>query len=65
MTGGRGVINISSDITTNQVWTANNIYHITANVNVRALLVIEPGTIVAFAADKVMFVNNGGTLISV
>ncbi|MBN2456959.1 MAG: right-handed parallel beta-helix repeat-containing protein [Sedimentisphaerales bacterium] len=65
MMGGRGVIDISSDITSNQVWTADNTYHIIADVNVQALLVIEPGTVVEFAADKVMFVNNGGTLISV
>jgi hypothetical protein len=70
--GGRGgstmgilsIIDISSDITSNQIWTADNTYHIIADVNVQALLVIEPGIIVEFAADKAMFVNNGGTLIS-
>ncbi len=65
MMGGRGVIDISSDITSNQVWTADNTYHVVADVNVQALLVIEPGTIVEFATDKTLFVNNGGTLISI
>jgi len=65
MTEMDNVITISSNITTNQIWTSGNTYHVVTDVNVRALLVIEPGTVVEFAADKVMFVNNGGTLISV
>ncbi len=67
-TGGQSLldstIEISSDITTNQIWTANNTYHITAGISVQALLVIEPGTVVEFASDTWMAVNNGGTLIS-
>lgn len=59
-----GVIEVSSDITTNQIWTANNVYYITSAINVQALLVIEPGTIIEFAYDTAMYVNNGGTLIS-
>jgi hypothetical protein len=57
-------IEINSDITTNQLWTANNIYYVTDWVNVQALLVIEPGTMVIFGYDCGLFVNNGGTLIS-
>ncbi len=63
--GTGGVVEVSGDVTTNQIWTADNTYHIIGDVNVQALLVIEPGTIVEFAADKWMAVNNGGTLISV
>ena len=59
-----GTIEVNSDITTNQIWTANNIYHITANISVQALLVIEPGTTVKYATDRSMAVNNGGVLIS-
>lgn len=62
--GTRSTIEVSSDITSNQIWTGGNTYHVTADANVQALLVIEPGAIVEFAADKAMFVNNGGTLIS-
>lgn len=58
------VVVVDSDITSNTIWTANNIYHIVVDINVQALLVIEPGTVVAFAYDKGMFINNGGTLIS-
>jgi hypothetical protein len=60
------IIEINSDITTNQVWDANNVYYITdANgVDVQALLVIEPGTTVIFGNGCGLFVNNGGTLIS-
>ena len=59
------IIEINSDITTNQVWDANDVYYITAEtVNVQALLVIEPGTTVIFGYQCGMFVNNGGTLIS-
>lgn len=63
--GSSGVVDVDSDITSNQIWAADNIYHVVADVNVQALLVIEPGTVVAFAADMGLFVNNGGTLISV
>jgi len=65
MMGGRGVIDVNSDITSNQIWTADNTYHIVADINIQALLVIEPGTIVGFASGKSMSVNNSGTLISV
>ena len=58
------VIEIHSNITTNQIWTANNTYHVTAGVNVTALLVIEPGTHINFGANGGLIVNNGGTLIS-
>ena len=65
MTGGRGVIDVTSDITSNTVWTSDNTYHVLADISVQALLVIEPNTTVIFAPDKSMSVNNGGTLISV
>ncbi len=58
------VITISSNITTNQIWTAGNVYHVVTDVNVRALLVIEPGTVVYYGSNGVLRVNNGGTLIS-
>lgn len=60
------VIEINSDITTNTVWNANNVYYITdANgVDVQALLVIEPNTTVIFGYQCGLFVNNGGTLIA-
>ncbi len=37
-------VTISSDITTNTIWSASNIYHVTVPVQIQALLVIEPGT---------------------
>jgi hypothetical protein len=58
------IVEINSNITTNQIWTANNTYHITAGVNVTALLVIEPGTNIKFSSSGGLIVNNGGTLIS-
>ncbi len=58
------ITEVSSDITTNQIWTAGNTYHIVSDINVQALLVIEPGTIVEFAYNTSMSVNNCGTLIS-
>jgi hypothetical protein len=60
------VIEIDSDITTNQVWDANNVYYVTEpnGINVQALLVIEPGTTVIFGYQCGLFVNNGGTLIA-
>ncbi|MGD0785437.1 MAG: hypothetical protein ABR969_06465 [Sedimentisphaerales bacterium] len=57
-------IEVNSNITTNQIWTANNTYHVTAAVNVTALLVIEPGTSISFSSSGGLIVNNGGTLIS-
>ena len=65
ITGMDGVIDINSDITSNTMWTADNTYHVVADVNIQALLVVEPGTVVKFASYKSMSVNNGGTLISV
>jgi len=59
------VIYVSSDITTNQIWTADNIYYVTTNVQVQALLVIEPDTTVVFDYYGALIVNNGGTLLSV
>ncbi len=64
------VVVVDSDITTNQVWDANNIYYVIRDdpndlwVNVQALLVIEPGTTVIMGQDCGLFVNNGGTLIA-
>jgi len=58
------IIEVSSDITTNKIWTAGNTYHITADISIQALLVIEPGTTVEFAYGTSMAVNNGGVLIS-
>jgi hypothetical protein len=59
-----GTIEVGSDITTNQIWTADNIYHIIDCINIEALLVIEPGTIIEFASGACITVGNGGTLIS-
>ncbi len=59
------VITIDSDITTNQLWTADNIYYIANSVSVKALLVIEPGTTVKLNPYCSLYVNDGGTLISV
>ena len=60
------VVTVDSDITSNTVWTSDNTYHVLADINVQALLVIEPGTTIYFSYDNyaAMFINNGGTLIS-
>ena len=58
------IIEVSSDITTNQIWTAGNTYHVANDISVQALLVIEPGTTVMFASGTTMAVDNGGALIS-
>jgi len=58
------VIVINSDITTNQVWSPDNVYYVTTDVHVQALLVIEPNTTVYFGYYGTLWVNNGGTLIS-
>lgn len=52
------------DITAATVWDANSIYYVHGNVQVQSLLVVEPGTIVAFDRNAIMVVNNGGTVIS-
>jgi hypothetical protein len=67
---GQSIVEIYDDITINQIWTANNIYHINVPINVQALLVIEPGTQIIFGNDGgyydcAIYVNSGGTLISV
>lgn len=67
--GSIPVIEIDSDITVNQFWTADKVYYVAADpniqaVNVQALLVIEPGTLVIMGQDSGLFVNNGGTVIA-
>jgi len=67
MMGMDGVIDVNSDITSNTMWTAENTYHVLGAIDVNgALLVIEPGTVVTFAAgvNAGMRIVNGGTLIS-
>ncbi|MBN1788585.1 MAG: hypothetical protein JW806_09370, partial [Sedimentisphaerales bacterium] len=62
-----GVINVSSDITTNTIWTADNTYYVLQLIDVNsAMLVIEPGTTIRFAAgvNAGIRVLNGGTIIS-
>lgn len=61
------VIDVTSDVTTNTLWTADNVYHVLNSIDVNdALLVIEPGTMVAFAAgtNAGIRIINGGALIS-
>jgi len=63
-----GVIDVNSDITSNAIWTADNTYHVLNAIDVNgALLAIEPGTVVAFAAgvNAGIRIVNGGALISV
>jgi len=56
---------VNTNITTNVIWQASNVYHVTGTVNVQALLVIEPGTVVTFGQNAVLKVNNGGCLVAV
>ncbi|MCK4904677.1 HEAT repeat domain-containing protein [bacterium] len=58
------VIEIDTNITINTIWESGNVYHVTANVNVQALLIIEPGTVVQYGSSGALFVNNGGTLVA-
>ncbi len=67
LTGFDNVIDVSSDITSNTIWTADNTYHILCPIDVNStMLVIEPGTTIYFAAgvNAGIRVLNGGTLIS-
>ena len=58
------IIEIDTDIVTNTIWESGNAYHITENINVQALLVIEPGTVVQYSSAGALFVNNSGTLVA-
>jgi len=58
------VVNVTADITTNIIWESDKIYHILGSINVQALLVIEPGTIISFGEGTGLTVNNGGTLVA-
>ena len=62
--GIESIIEVTSDITSNQIWTAGNTYHVATDINIQALLVIEPGTVIKFGPNGTLWVNNGGTLIS-
>jgi len=56
------VVEVNSDITTNTIWQESNVYHVAADIQVQALLVIEPGTTITFAENACIRVNNGGCL---
>ena len=58
------VVEVNSNITTNTIWQESNIYHVTADIQVQALLVIEPGTTITFAENARIRVNTGGCLIA-
>jgi hypothetical protein len=58
------VVEVTSAITTNTIWQEEHIYHVTADIPVQALLVIEPGTIITFAEGAHLRVNNGGCLVA-
>ena len=62
-----GIVDITSDITINTVWTSDNTYHVLNPIDVNgAMLVIEPGTIVAFATGVSAGIRtlSGGVVIS-
>ncbi|MDD5134037.1 MAG: right-handed parallel beta-helix repeat-containing protein, partial [Phycisphaerae bacterium] len=62
-----GVVDVINDITTNTVWISDNTYHILNPIDVNgAMLVIEPGTIVEFAAGVSAGIRtvSGGVVIS-
>ena len=62
--GTRSLVEVNSDITANVIWTADNVYHVTADVNVQALLVIEPGTTVTYSVNGCLLVNSGGVILA-
>ncbi|AQQ08503.1 hypothetical protein L21SP3_00286 [Sedimentisphaera cyanobacteriorum] len=67
MMSGGTVVDITSDITTNTVWTSDNTYHVLNPVDVNgAMLVIEPGTRVEFATGVSAGIRtlNGAAVIS-
>lgn len=67
MMGMETVIDVNSPITTNTVWTSDNTYHVLVPIDVNeAMLVIEPGTTVTFAAGTSAGIRvlNGGAIIS-
>lgn len=58
-------IEINTDINTPTIWTSNNIYWVRDYINIKSLLVIEPGTLVEFSGcDAGLIVCDGGCLIS-
>ncbi len=50
--GSIPVMKIDSDITTSQVWNNKTAYHVTTDIDIKALLVIEPGTRVIMAQKR-------------
>ena len=61
----RPTVNINTDVTTSQTWTANNEYVLTDRVYVTngATLTIEPGTVVRGEPETPVGAQNPGTLI--
>jgi hypothetical protein len=59
LTATSSVIEISSDITTDETWAPPNIYRVTTNVGINgATLTIEPGTRVEFESDASLGVGD-------
>ncbi len=64
LTATSSVIEVSSDITTDETWAPPNIYRVTTNVGiVGATLTIEPGTRVEFAADASLEVDDDTAIL--
>eukprot|EP01038_Epipyxis_sp_PR26KG_P004003 gene4003-5730_t len=62
------IITVNTDVTTPTVWSACNVYVISANqISITSTLTIEPGTIIKFkdiAGDNAILVSNSGRIIA-
>ena len=66
---GTPTVNISTDVTANTTWTANNIYLLQGAIHVTngVTLTIEPGTVIMgdkAVSNSTLFVSRGGKLIA-
>lgn len=65
ITAESNIIEISSDITEDQTWTADNLYRVTANIDIKsgAKVIIEPGVRVEFATDAGININADNSVL--
>ncbi len=65
ITAESDIVEISDDITEDETWTADNLYRVTAYIDVRsgAKLTIEPGVTVEFASDAGIHINSDNSVL--
>jgi hypothetical protein len=62
--GGCPIVNVTAGITTPTTWTTGNVYVINTQINVTAILTIQPGVVIKLGNAGKIETRNGGRIIA-